>query len=218
MAPLLPRTLLYGIAGLVAVSAGISARAYADRLDAAQNSPGAALNPSCTASAQCLTLTCGGQSFVVASDVPFGTVERIRESWCGGVPIAGGRDASHCSYYGRCVIGPEPVVAEPAAVPALADLTELDVREVRVYPNVASAIIEWEVSAPAKSKVTVVNVAGGTPIVRESGAGAAMRHMVQVTGLVPNGDYTYTVDAMFRAGVAARATGSFHVLPKPPAL
>src|SRR3989338_7913035 len=147
-----PRTVLYALAGVVAVGAGISARAYADRLDAAQNSPGAALNPSCTASAQCLALTCGGQSFVVSANVPFGTVERIRTAWCGAAPIMGGQGAAHCSYYGRCVIGPEPQAPGATPAPTLTDLTELDIREVRVYPNIASAIIDWEVSAPATSK------------------------------------------------------------------
>lgn len=210
----IPRPVLYALAGVVAVGAGVGGRAYADKLDAARNSPAAALNPVCTSSAQCLAITCGGQSFVVASDVPFGTVERIREAWCGSDPVIGGKEPSHCSYYRQCVIGPEPELLSKATALSLADVTELDIRDVRVYPNIASAIIEWEVSAPAASRVTVSG-GGEEPIVVESDTGEATRHVARVTGLTPNGEYAYTVEATFRAGVAARATGSFRVLPKP---
>lgn len=212
----IPLVVLYGVAGAIAIGAGIGARAFADELTKSHDALGKVLNPSCRVSSECLTLSCGGKLFVVGSRVPFDTVERIREAWCEGVPIEGRQGAAHCGYFGQCVAGPEDssLPLAPAA-PSLADVTELDVRSVAVYPNVASAIMVWELTAPAHSSVTLIPEESGGQMTIASSAGESSRHNIRLEGLTPNAVYHYIIQANFRGRIAARAEGSFRVLPDP---
>lgn len=211
-----PRIMLYGLAGIVAIGAGIGARAFSDELAKSHDALGKALNPACAVSSECLALSCGGKLFVVGSRVSFDTVERIREVWCEGVPVEGRQGAAHCGYFGQCVAGSEESLPSVETTPpSLADVTELDVRSVAVYPNVASAIMTWELTAPAHSSVTITPEEGGEQITITSPAGESVRHNLRLEGLVPNTMYRYVIQANFRGRIAARAEGSFRVLPDP---
>ena len=204
--------LLLGIMGILALGAGVGVGYWRERANALAASPDAFLNPECRSSVECMAIECGGRSFVVSSDIAFGTVEAIRNAWCEGVPATGLQSGVRCSSYHRCVLGgAEAAITDTADLSAITDLA---IVSVDAYPNVASVFITWRTNAPTTARVTITK--DGTRVVAvDSAAGVATDHYAQVTSLESNTLYGYRIEASFQRGATAGAEGTFRVLPAP---
>jgi len=196
---------------IIALALGVGVRYVSGKLLAASDPLEAALNPSCTADANCLLLSCGTQSFTVKSSVPFSTVDEIRKAWCSGAPLTGIQNGAVCSSYHECV--PRQSGAPTASTASAVDVLDLAITSAAAYPNISSVILTWGTNAPAAGSATVTG--GGQTQTYPSELGEGTDHVVHVYGLLANTTYTYTVSASAHRGLAVQQQGTFTVLPRP---
>jgi hypothetical protein len=210
--PSVSMPVLIVVLAVVALGAGFGIRAWREMVAASDTGAFLALNPECRLPSQCMALDCGGQTFVVPSDVTFDVVQQVRATWCGGGEVTGRQTGVRCGSYGRCVLGDEGAGGTSAA--NLASVTDLGITSVFVYPNVRSAFFSWQTSVPADARV-VVSAPGRTEVSVASESGRAIDHRAAVYGLESDTEYTYRIEASFQRSIAAQATGVFRVLAAP---
>lgn len=92
-------------------------------------------------------------------------------------------------------------------------ITNLQIISVQVKTDVYSAIIEWKTSQPAESKIFISTDNFITKVV-SSESGLSSRHIANITGLLPDKNYSFEIEAII-SNVSVKKSGEFRTLPLP---
>ena len=91
--------------------------------------------------------------------------------------------------------------------------TDLQISSVQIKTDTYSAIIEWQISKPATSKIFISAANVSTKVV-PSESGLSSRHIANITGLVPDKNYSFEIEAVVN-NVSVKRNGEFRTLPAP---